>query len=67
MKKSDLSSVWKFEPDIVNSFGENLLQTLEFSRRMYGLINMLPSNFKVFGGCYYQQILFKSNKLIARS
>ena len=37
-----------------NSFGEIIFEKLETLQSMYELINvLLPSNFTVFGGCYF--------------
>ena len=44
--KSTKISVWKFEPDISDSFGEILSEKPQNLQRVYELINVLPpSNF----------------------
>ena len=53
-KQNNFSYLWKFEPDIPNSFGETLFEKPPNLQRMYELINVLPpSNFVVFNCCYF--------------
>ena len=53
-KQNNFSYLWKFEPDIPNSFGETLFEKPPNLQRLYELINVLPpSNFVVFNCCYF--------------
>ena len=54
---NNFSYLWKFEPDISNSFGEILFEKPK-NLHIYVLINLLPpSNFAVFNCCYFFLLL----------
>ena len=42
-KHNNLSYLWKFEPDIPNSFAEILFEKLESLQRMYELISVFTT------------------------
>ena len=54
--QANFSYLWKFVPDVPNSFEEILFEKPQNLQRMYDheLINVLaPSNFAVFNCCYF--------------
>ena len=50
---NNFNYLWKFEPDIPNSFGEILFENPQNLQRMYKLNVLPPSNFAVFNCCYF--------------
>ena len=58
---NNFSHLWKFAPDIQNSYGEILFENPQNLERIYELINVLPpSNSAVFNCCYFLLLIAKS-------
>ena len=58
---NNFSYLWKFEPDIQDSYGEILFEKPQNLERIYELINVLPPiNSTVFKFCYFLLLIAKS-------
>ena len=58
---NNFSYLWKFEPDIQDSYGEILFEKPQNLERIYELINVLPPiNSTVSNCCYFLLLIAKS-------